>query len=263
MDRIPESALILPSLYLMSLNGGRITTSDLIPALREILKPTGEDLTILAGRSDDKFSQKVRNLRAHNTFETAGVAAYFGPPRAGYVEINDTGRQHLQERWDILQYLLSNGFPAGDMAEALRQAEEDPRMRKAQTFDENVLIREGARGAAEVAVYERSARLRSFAIEYFTRDGRISCSCCGFNFADFYGPEIGSGFIEIHHVKPVFKFEDQDMEATLRDAVKNLTPVCSNCHRMIHRRWQQPLEIPALIAGIRGNGKFTSASPAV
>ncbi len=54
-NRIPEIALILPSLYLMQLNGGKITTSQLIQKLRLIMRPTGEDLEILSGRSDDKF----------------------------------------------------------------------------------------------------------------------------------------------------------------------------------------------------------------
>lgn len=58
--RITETELILPSLYLMSLNNGVITTSELIQKLREIMKPAGEDLEILSGRPDDKFYQKVR-----------------------------------------------------------------------------------------------------------------------------------------------------------------------------------------------------------
>ena len=73
-ERITETELILPSLYLMSLNDGIITTSELNPKLRDIMKPMGEDVKILSGRKDDKFSQKVRNLKAHNTFERFGYA---------------------------------------------------------------------------------------------------------------------------------------------------------------------------------------------
>jgi len=45
-----------------------IRTSSLIDRVREEMRPDGEDLEILAGRNDDKFSQKVRNLKSHNTF---------------------------------------------------------------------------------------------------------------------------------------------------------------------------------------------------
>ena len=31
--------------------------------------PSGEDLERLSNRSDDKFSQKVRNLKSHKTLE--------------------------------------------------------------------------------------------------------------------------------------------------------------------------------------------------
>ena len=74
MDKIySEKDLILPALkiiYEASKDGGKgITTSELIKNLREILNPVGEDLSLLQGRKDDKFSQKVRNLISHKTID--------------------------------------------------------------------------------------------------------------------------------------------------------------------------------------------------
>ena len=71
------------------------------------------------------------------------------------------------------------------------------------------------------------------------------------------GAEIGKGFIEIHHTKPIFKYLDEDIENTLEQAVKNLAPVCSNCHRMIHRNWSKPLEIQQLTNSVNQNGIFS------
>ena len=240
----------------MSLSGGQITTSELIQKLRDIMKPAGEDLQILSGRSDDKFSQKVRNLKAHNTFERFGYAQYKGGPRDGYVEITNNGKQHLEQNKDILKYLLINDFTYLDLTENLRQVEQNQNKKKIEVFDENVIIQEGTKRLAEVAVYERSSTLRNYAIKFFTKDDRISCQCCTFNFSDFYGDTIGKGFIEIHHTKPIFKYEDDDIENTLKQAVTNLTPVCSNCHRMIHRNWKKPIEIQMLIDNINANGIF-------
>lgn len=48
-------------------NNPGIRTSELIDEVRRIMKPSGEDLDILEGRNDDKFSQKVRNLKSHDT----------------------------------------------------------------------------------------------------------------------------------------------------------------------------------------------------
>lgn len=253
--RITETELILPSLYLMELNGGTITTSELIQKLRDIMKPSGEDLEILSGRADDKFSQKVRNLKAHSTFERFGYAEYKGSARSGYVEITNEGKQHLEQNRDILKYLLINDFPYQVLTQNLKKVEET-QDRKIQTFDENIIISEGVKKVAEVAVYERSKKLRDFAISHFTKNGKIDCNCCSFNFEDFYGPQIGKGFIEIHHTKPIFKYADEDIENTLQHAVKNLTPFCSNCHRMIHRNWSKPLEIKVLIDSVQTYGTY-------
>lgn len=257
--RITETELMLPALYLMKLNGGTITTSDLIKKLRDIMKPVGEDLQILSGRSDDKFSQKVRNLRAHGTFERFGYAEYKGAARNGYVEISSDGKAHLKQNHDILKYLLINDFSYSDLTENLRKVEANENKQKIEVFDENIIIQEGNKKLTEVSVYERSSILRNYAIQHFTIDDRISCSCCTFNFGDFYGETIGKGFIEIHHTKPIFKYEKEDIQNTLRNAVNNLTPVCSNCHRMIHRNWKKPLEVQALITSVSTYGVFNRA----
>lgn len=46
-----------------------IRTSDLITKLEKVMKPSGDDLEILEGRNDTKFSQKVRNLVSHKSLE--------------------------------------------------------------------------------------------------------------------------------------------------------------------------------------------------
>ncbi|TKB26341.1 hypothetical protein FCL47_09935 [Desulfopila sp. IMCC35006] len=75
--------------------------------------------------------------------------------------------------------------------------------------------------------YERNPANRMRAIEiHGTR-----CKGCGFDFEAVYG-ERGRGFIEVHHTKPLYL---NQKEQTV-DPVKDLLPVCSNCHRMIHRR---------------------------
>jgi len=72
---------------------------------------------------------------------------------------------------------------------------------------------------------ERSSKL----ISAF-KSSLSSCNCCicGFDFEKTYG-EIGAGFIEAHHIKPVSSFKKGELVST-----KDLVAVCSNCHRMIH-----------------------------
>ena len=254
--RITETELMLPSLYLMSLANGKITTAELIKKLRIVMKPSGEDLKILSGRTDDKFSQKVRNLKAHDTFERFGYAEYKGTSGSGHFEITQLGKTHLQNNWDVLRYLLVNDFKYEDIKNSLDTIEQNKKKR-VQIFDEDVIIQEGVKALAETQVYTRSRTLREYAIGYFSNTkGKIGCHCCQFDFHDFYGA-IGKNFIEIHHTKPIFKYEDDDLSKTIKDALKNLTPVCSNCHRMIHRNWTKPLEVQQLIDSVNANGAFS------
>jgi 5-methylcytosine-specific restriction enzyme A len=85
--------------------------------------------------------------------------------------------------------------------------------------------------------YERIPANRQKAIEIHG----TNCAVCGFNFIEFYG-ERGEGFIEIHHTKPLYLAE----EAQAPNPNTDLLPVCSNCHRMIHRRSDDVLTIEEL-----------------
>jgi hypothetical protein len=70
MSRVTEPDLVLPALFIMSIqNDGTITTSKLIDELEKLIKLSPEDKAILAGRNDSYFSQIVRNLKSHSTFE--------------------------------------------------------------------------------------------------------------------------------------------------------------------------------------------------
>lgn len=58
---------IVPVVLEIIKNNPGIRTSELIDEARRIMKPSGEDLEILDNRNDDKFSQKVRNIKSHDT----------------------------------------------------------------------------------------------------------------------------------------------------------------------------------------------------
>lgn len=85
--------------------------------------------------------------------------------------------------------------------------------------------------------YERKAINRLRAIEIHG----TSCVVCGFNFEQFYG-DHGKDFIEIHHIKPLSTLD----EAVEIDPERDLVPVCSNCHRMLHRKRENVLSIEEL-----------------
>jgi hypothetical protein len=65
---------------------------------------------------------------------------------------------------------------------------------------------------------------------FLRKHGKFICQACGFDFEDFYG-EIGREFIEAHHTTPVSKLLPGSTTK-----VTDIALVCSNCHRMLHRR---------------------------
>ena len=59
----------------------------------------------------------------------------------------------------------------------------------------------------------------------------LTCTACGFNFEEQYGPR-GRGYIEAHHLTPVSELNGRP---TMLDPETDFTVLCANCHRMIHR----------------------------
>lgn len=97
--RIRERDLVIPALQLARLKGGFISTAALIDELAVIFQPDGEDAVILEGRSDSKFSQKVRNLVSHRDVQTSmfkrGYAVY-EEAKAG-IQITPLGMAFLDQ----------------------------------------------------------------------------------------------------------------------------------------------------------------------
>ena len=61
--------------------------------------------------------------------------------------------------------------------------------------------------------------------------GDLRCACCGFDFYSTYG-DVGKGFIEAHHTKPISELHENGEKTKIED----LALVCANCHRMLHRK---------------------------
>jgi len=95
---------------------------------------------------------------------------------------------------------------------------------------ENTIYPGGAEGKKAqyfTTKYERSQKNRDAAIQIH----KPICCVCGFNFENKYG-ELGRNYIEVHHLKPLYNKD----EIIVVDPKTDLVCVCSNCHRMLHRK---------------------------
>ena len=76
------------------------------------------------------------------------------------------------------------------------------------------------------------------------RTGKLRCEVCCFDFSAVYG-DRGDGFIECHHTRPL-----SELQPGQRTALSELALVCSNCHRMIHRKrpWLSVAQLREVVA---------------
>ena len=90
---------------------------------------------------------------------------------------------------------------------------------------------EGSQSLVTHKRYERNQSLiRTIKQKAFKKNKMLNCEICGFSFLDTYG-EIGAGFIEAHHINPLNEREGEKVTKS-----KDITLVCSNCHRMLHKK---------------------------
>jgi 5-methylcytosine-specific restriction enzyme A len=129
-------------------------------------------------------------------------------PQASGIEIPAAYVDELETAWfNFLgsQYSLNNpGQPGGE-----------------------TVFTEGSPNKILITRYERNPIARKICIEHHG----LSCAVCDFNFGKVYG-KIGQHFIHVHHLFQIAKIRKK---YTI-DPIKDLRPVCPNCHVMIHQK---------------------------
>ena len=92
---------------------------------------------------------------------------------------------------------------------------------------EDTSLYEGTKKKITVNAYERSPQARQECINQFG----YKCQICDFDFEKVYG-DIGRDFIHVHHIVDISTIA----ENYKINPIKDLIPVCPNCHAMLHKR---------------------------
>lgn len=130
------------------------------------------------------------------------------------------------------------------VASAIMAAIETPTNQNEEESDQFVDAAEGRVLSRMHQVRERNAGLRKKKLAAVLKAGKpICCEVCSFDFGQMYGTH-GSGFIEVHHLRPL-----HELTSETRTRLDELALVCANCHRMIHARkpWLSMEEMKKLI----------------
>jgi len=101
---------------------------------------------------------------------------------------------------------------------------------------------EGSTKQVILNTYERNPKAREKCLRHFG----YNCAICNFNFKQTFGP-LGDKFIHVHHLTPLSRKGGQYK----LDPIRDLRPVCPNCHAMIHKR--KPAFTITEVGKLRGN----------
>lgn len=143
------------------------------------------------------------------------------------------------EHWDRLSDLLGLNIK---MSNHKKNTKEENQTNNSKKSEDNKSYEEG-----KVKLETHKKRERNFKVVkeakalFIKNNGRLYCELCGFDFEKVYG-ELGSGFIEGHHIKPVSQMKDGDVTK-----VEDIKMLCSNCHKMVHRGIVKGIDIEEII----------------
>lgn len=213
--------------------------------------------TFIIGESTVR--RKVREVEAEppSPGQWAGMAPYYRIDLANYRQYESPLpiRQFVQEylgeiRADLLQ-TRPIFYPFNTHGEGIRTVQGIYLAKSTETLSQLIdqaLGIESAEGAQlqkgehqEYTESRRTARERYF----FARNPTLAriakerakyrCETCGFHFSERYG-EIGREFLEAHHLDALADRPELEWSNDVRTSLDRVVAVCSNCHRMLHRR---------------------------
>lgn len=161
--------------------------------------------------------------------------------------VDQYGSEPVRLHWKLLDYLQLFQNPnyqllTGDKPFSSRPSKNEDSIKLSQGAIPPQIssFSEGAKQVVTGNRYERDTIARSICIKHH---GTI-CWVCGFDFQTCYG-SLGGGFIIVHHRIPIaIRAKEGKYEL---DPVRDLVPLCANCHAMVHRKMSlkmiQPGEI--------------------
>ncbi|MBL8049647.1 MAG: HNH endonuclease [Anaerolineales bacterium] len=170
------------------------------------------------GRKRPGFSQSREHIQL---IEEKGYKLKTFAMKHSYANKGESGPARIKDFVPKLdtQYLTRFGrhWFASDNEISIQIAEE---------VDEPEKFPVGASKIISVNSFERDPVARAKCLAHHG----YKCAVCSFDFEEIYGA-LGKNFIHVHHVFPF----SQVKKEYLLDPIKDLVPVCPNCHAMIHR----------------------------
>ena len=204
---------------------------ELSQILNSLFGEQAQDATLF--RNPNGVYMKLANFRAVDPLHTSQGKRGLSRGGNGVAEI----WEEFSNRGDELKLIASAiRAAAGNQAAIAIAAEQDDGITEAE---------EGHLLTRMHRVRERNRELVKRKRDMVVREtGRLACEVCDFDFHARYG-EQGRGFIEVHHLLPLYALVPGS-----RTRLQDLAVLCANCHRMVHAKskWLSLLQLKELLA---------------
>ena len=177
----------------------------------------------------------VKFLNRFEILDHNGSKCYYILPFEGW-------RENYKAKGSYVWKLRKELVQAIEELELFEETKAASRDELLENYNIEVSTAEGTKKAHYVTKYERNPKNRRLAILLHG----TKCCICDFDFEKVYG-ERGRGFIEVHHIKPLYNLQEE----VAVDPKTDLICVCSNCHRMFHRKKDyvpSPEELKSIVA---------------
>jgi hypothetical protein len=187
---------------------------------------TEHDLTPYINKSKKKTSKWiVKIIGARNKCLEEGYILTVAQHKRGEWKLSETGIIAARKI-----FIETFGYDYWDNKQSLNASDMSAIILQELGTEESVFI-EGKEKYILHYMKERNPLLVKRKKELALKENSLlPCEICQFSFKEKYG-ETGEGFIEAHHIFPVSQLTEET-ETKLEDLIL----LCSNCHRMIHRK---------------------------
>lgn len=214
--------------------GGAGSKSQVLDEIEKakLLKLSPSDLELMRSRNEVKWRNDLAYVRKHLVTERCLSDSSWNS-----WQITEHGKSHfsLLASWASTQKQFRHLNP--EVIQSIVSLATSGELSDENALTGETSFVEGQQTLHWTTRYERDAKLRAAAIKLHG----VICMGCGFDFEKKYGA-IGTGFIEVHHTKPVSSLGGP----SLVDLERELVVLCSNCHSIVHRKRPSPLPIDAL-----------------
>lgn len=228
--------ILLTAIIRLGGSGSKVQVLDEVDSAG-LMKFSLHDLQFRRTRKELNWRNDLAYIKDHLVKE-----GYLSSQKWNTWAITDSGKSHFESLATRLatqrqfQHFNLDAITTVDAIVSGEQVSDESALSGDTTFTE------GHQTQRWSTAYERKAKWRAAAIKLHG----VVCMGCGFDFEAKYGV-IGSGFIEVHHTKPLSSLGGES-DLTL---ATDLIVLCSNCHSIVHRKCPIPLSLEDLRAMVR------------